>query len=314
MYYISGMSKRKTTEEFINEARLKHGDKYDYSLVDYVNNKKNVKILCLKHSVFEQSPSNHIHNYRPQGCPHCVGRNKTTSSVINEFKEKHGSLYDYSLVRYVNNSSKVKIICKTHGVFEQTPSGHLSGSGCNSCAGNVKKTTEEFIHESKKLHGDKYDYRLVFYKSNNEKIKIICKEHGIFNQTPSSHLNGNGCLDCSLNISRNNPTGWTVTQWEKLAKESKYFDSFKVYIIRCWDENEEFYKIGRTYNTVKNRFRSKIKMPYNYEILQEIVFDNARDCFNKEAELKRLYKDFKYSPTKVFGGVYECFYKIDIRD
>src|SRR5690606_15894237 len=100
------------------------------------------------------------------------------------------------------------------------------------------------------------------------------KKHGEFSQVSSNHLSGQGCPKCgAFLISRSQkktPTGWSIKQWENKASQSKNFDSFKVYIIKCWNDDETFYKIGRTFMSVKKRFCSKKTMPYNYEILQEL--------------------------------------------
>ncbi len=95
--------------------------------------------------------------------------------------------------------------------------------------------------------------------------------------------------------------------WEKKAKMSTRFDSFKVYIIRCFNEYEEFIKIGKTFNTLKNRYSSKKELPYKYEIITIYTFDTALDCCEKEVELLSLYFKFKYTPSLSFGGSSECF-------
>jgi hypothetical protein len=189
--------KRLTTEEFINRARLVHGHRYDYSKVDYINSNSNVKIICLKHGIFNQLPLNHIN--LSQGCPICVGRGKgTTERFINNCKKVHGDNYDYSIVKFVNSKTKIKIICPKHGIFEQFTNNHLCGNGCPICNGNKQKTSQNFIFESNKKHGNKYDYSLVNYINNYTKIKIICPKHGIFEQKPNHHIAGNGCSICKI--------------------------------------------------------------------------------------------------------------------
>src|SRR5690606_27277387 len=101
---------------------------------------------------------------------------------------------------------------------------------------------------------------------------------------------------------------WRNTDWIKASLRSKNFDSFKVYVIKCWNDEEEFQKIGRTFTTVKHRFlNKKINMPYNYEILKEFIFDEGKDAFDYENELKRTYKNYKYTPKITFKGSGECF-------
>ena len=119
----------------------------------------------------------------------------TTELFIHKAKNIHGNKYNYSLVNYINNKTKIKIICPVHGIFKQSPHGHLSGNGCDKCA--KYSTTEEFIDKSIHIHNDKYDYSLVKYINNKTKVKIICIEHGIFEQKPSHHLLGSGCPTCN---------------------------------------------------------------------------------------------------------------------
>ena len=189
--------KKLTTEEFIKRAREVHGDKYDYSLVDYKNMTTKIKIICPVHGVFEQRPSDHLRG----DCIFCAGKNKlTTEEFIKRAKEVHGDKYDYSLVEYKGIYEKVKIICPVHGVFEQSPNKHLNAKHrCPICSKGIN-STKEFIKKAKEIHGNKYDYSLVDYKNTYQKVKIICPVHGVFEQSPSNHLNKTypqGCPFCS---------------------------------------------------------------------------------------------------------------------
>jgi very-short-patch-repair endonuclease len=130
----SNKNRTSNTEEFIKKAKEIHGDEYDYSLVDYKTAKTNVKIICLKHGVFEQTPTNHIHKTNKTGCSMCYGTKKrTTEEFIIKAKEIHGDKYDYSLIEYIKSDIRVKIICKEHGIFTQTPQKHLHKRGCPIC-------------------------------------------------------------------------------------------------------------------------------------------------------------------------------------
>lgn len=193
----------KTSEEFIERAHEIHGDKYDYSEVDYVNAKTKVRIIChekdefgKEHGVFFQLPYSHL---KGSGCPKCKGKTKyTTETFIEKAHMVHGDRYDYSKVKYINNNSKVCITCPEHGEFLTTPYVHLNGAQCPYCAHpSRKKTTKEFITDAKKVHGDKYDYSKVEYINKDTDICIICPEHGEFWQLPSHHLKGSGCPNCS---------------------------------------------------------------------------------------------------------------------
>ena len=129
---VCGGTKKSNSEEFKNKSIEKHGDKYDYSKVIYVNNKTKVTIRCHQHGVFLQTPDAHLSG---QGCPKCANNvRKSTEDFIAKARVIHGDKYDYSKVIYVNNKTKVTIRCHQHGAFLQTPDAHLSGRGCPGCA------------------------------------------------------------------------------------------------------------------------------------------------------------------------------------
>ena len=186
-------------EAFVAKAREIHGEKYDYSTVNYINNRTKVCIVCPEHGEFWQTPGKHLIG---RGCPVCArirrgeSQKLSLSDFISQARKVHGDKYDYSRVEYVNSATKVCIICPEHGEFWQTPSEHKSGNGCPRCIGRYK-TTEDFIAEAQKIHGDKYDYSKVEYVNSGTKVCIVCPEHGEFWQTPSNHLSGKGCLSCS---------------------------------------------------------------------------------------------------------------------
>ena len=126
-----------------------------------------------------------------------------TEKFIKKSRAVHQGTYDYSLVEYLHVLQKVKIICRIHGVFEQTPNSHLSGSGCKKCgtAANKKKqryNTSDFTEKASVLHNDRYDYSKADYKNNKSKIIIGCPLHGEFVQAAFNHLIGQGCPVCSF--------------------------------------------------------------------------------------------------------------------
>lgn len=122
---------------------------------------------------------------------------------ISKAIEKHGNTYDYSDVIYLGNKKEVTIICKKHGPFPQTPSKHMQGHGCHDCNPAKKLNTEEFISKAIEKHGNTYDYSEVKYINSKTNVNITCKIHGPYPQSPSHHLNGQGCPDCKrLKIGR----------------------------------------------------------------------------------------------------------------
>lgn len=196
------------TEEFVKRARKVHGDKYDYSKVNYVNNRTKVIIICPEHGEFEQVPDSHL---RGSGCPICRWKKAkeslrksvglTTEKFIERAKKIHGDKYDYSKVKYENTDTKVCIICPKHGEFWQTPHHHLMGIGCPYC-GQKKYDTNEFIRRAKEVHGDKYDYSKTNFICKKNKVIITCPIHGDFEQLPLNHLAGRGCPECGRHFGK----------------------------------------------------------------------------------------------------------------
>ena len=203
------------TEQFVEKAKIIHNNKYDYSKVDYINTKTKICIICPKHGEFWMTPHNHIQG---RGCKECGKieqgksfhkRNKKIfydelkNFFIEKSIEKHNNKYDYSKVNYINNRTKICIICPKHGEFWMTPRQHINGCGCYACAkenfsSKKKISSEEFIKRAKSIHGNKYDYSKVEYKGAKEKVCIICPKHGEFWQTPTAHVNlKQGCPRCN---------------------------------------------------------------------------------------------------------------------
>ena len=216
-----------TKEEWIASARKVHGDKYDYSTVEYVNNATKICIKCPKHGEFWQTPNAHL---RGSGCTKC-GIEKIRESLslskedfIKKSREVHGDKYDYTKIKYVNSATKVCIICPEHGEFCQQPNNHLSGKGCPKCSGVYIPTTEEWITSARKVHGDRYDYSKVRYVNNITKVCIICPEHGEFLQKPNNHTQGQGCPKCGVEKNNENKT-LTKEEFIKKANE-KHGDKY----------------------------------------------------------------------------------------
>jgi len=202
-------NKRDTQEDFIRKAIGRHGNRYNYDKVVYSNSKTKVTIICPEpgHGEFKQLPKNHIIG---KGCHTCGGDPvKTTADFIRKSEERHaGKGYGYENVEYVNSNTEVIIICPEHGEFLQKPCNHLQGYGCQTCAGNQRKNTEEFIEQAIAVHGDTYDYEKVDYITCRDKVNIICPVHGEFEQRPDGHLAGRGCSDC---------------EWDKRRKSQEEF-------------------------------------------------------------------------------------------
>lgn len=237
-----------------------------------------------------------------------------------QLKSKYGDKFDYSLVKYTNNlNDNIDIICREHGIFKINIYSILRRKGnCPICCKKVIKLKKShniktFIQKANLIHNYKYNYSKTIYNGSVNNLKIICKLHGEFEQNANRHLQGDGCKLCAniKNSERNSNKVnlWTHTGWSKSAIKSKYFDSFKVYIIKCWNNGEVFYKIGKTYLKIKQRFESKRQMPYEWKLIK-IYEGNSKEICILENKLKEMNKENKYIPKIGFGGKQECFIKI----
>ncbi|AUR82699.1 hypothetical protein NVP1271B_01, partial [Vibrio phage 1.271.B._10N.286.54.B4] len=241
-----------TTDEFIERSRVVHGDRYDYSLVEYVNNSTKVEIICTAHGAFKQVPISHMNGNGCRSCSyeavraiHAAGSDK----FILKARQIHGDTYDYERVKYVNNKTKVTIMCVEHGEFRQTPNDHLSGYGCPACG--VQKTADsarydnaEFIRRAKAKHGDIYDYSLTAYSAANCIVDIRCVKHGVFHKRATKHLQGQGCPMCSrrrtdvtyiyvLHGEGRTKIGIT-TNWRRRHKELSDATPFSFDLVGLW--------------------------------------------------------------------------------
>ena len=302
--------KRVTAEEFFARAKEAHGDRYDYSISNYFQMEDKIAIICKSHGVFYQTPYSHSKGH---GCPKCAIDNaanrykRDPDEFISISKSIHGDKYDYSKVNYINCNTNVDILCSVHGLFSQKPQKHLNGQGCPLCGLDVMKTknisrtktTEWFIEKAIEVHGDNYSYEKSNYISANDKITITCPIHGDFKQRSIDHLDGSGCRLC--NFSENNflKKSWLHRSPNKLAT---------FYIIKCFNENECFYKFGITINGVFVRYRQKNSMPYNYEIVRLVISSDREYVWNLEKRFEMFKAKNKYHPLIPFAGSRnECF-------
>ena len=249
--------------QFIEKANKYHHNKYDYSLVNYINSITKIKIICPIHGEFEQIPKGHLKG----GCKLCGimqiknKKLKSNNDFITKSIIKHDNKYNYTISDYKGAHNKLKIICPTHGEFEQTPNNHLKGHGCPHCTYNLSNT-ETFIKRAKLIHNNKYDYSKVIYTNNKSDITIICKLHGQFKQTPDKHLNvGHGCPNC---------------------KESKGEKEVK----KILSENNIHYISQYKFENCK----SKLKLPFDFYLPEHNI------CIEYNGEQH-------YKPIKFFGGI-----------
>jgi very-short-patch-repair endonuclease len=200
--------KRLTQNEVLERFKKIHGDKYDYSKVNYISNHTKINITCPIHGSWTQTPSDHLHGHGCMGC-----RNNKLSELKYDLKQikdrcvnTYGEKYNYdNIIEYKGITESIIIECEKHKYkFKTTFFKHLQSKdgGCRKCHYETNRiklssNTPDFIEKSKKIHGGKYDYSKVKYVNNYSKVIIECDIHGSFEQTPLGHIiNKQGCPGC----------------------------------------------------------------------------------------------------------------------
>jgi hypothetical protein len=263
------MPRKLTTKEFIKKAQKVHGEKYDYSKVEYDGVDKKVCIVCPIHGEFWQTP--HKHLWRKQGCPKCGNCfKKDCDEFISDARKVHGEKYDYSKVDYVNNKEKVYIICPKHGGFWQQPYAHLQNHGCPKCVNEANRERliipfDEFEKKAKKVHGGKYIYHEEHYTMQKDKTLITCPIHGDFWQVAYDHLRGHGCIKC-------NPL----------------YKTNEEYIEQCRKVHNNFYNYDKTVY-VNKKSKLIITCPIHGDF-EQIASNHLKGCNCPKCSFSKLEK------------------------
>ncbi len=237
---------------------------------------------------------------------------RSSIDKLSYYKSQFEDRFKDSKIDIIKFEGKYIIVNYCDQVLKYNSKNFLyNGIKCNP----IIDKTEYYINKANIKHNFKYDYSKSNIKLSNDKISIICPIHGEFEQMANNHLSGEGCRKCQyLKVSEsniiNNIGGYSLTSWIEKGNKSKYFDSFKVYIIECWNDEERFYKIGRTFTKIEKRFRIKSKMPYDYKIV-DYIEGTPEYIFNLENKIKRDNKQHKYLPKNKFNGKHECFSKLE---
>lgn len=226
-----------TLEEFIKKAKIKHKypDNYGYDKVIYNGYKQKIEIYCPRcKKYFWQTAANHL---KGEGCMDC-GRNKTIEKqklshqeILKKFKKSHPTGYIY-IGQYNGYDKKMKIMCQTCGnIFFQTPANHINGKGCPNCKFKklsqlYTKTREQFINDVEKVHGkNKYNYDEFIYKNHKTKSIIYCNNcKRKFFQSPSKHLQGQGCPFCSKSHGEEFICRWLISNNINFEQEKRFND------------------------------------------------------------------------------------------
>jgi|GEM_PF-510700 len=325
--------KRLTLEELLEQFKKVHGDRYDYSKVEYIDYNTKVIIVCKKHGEWLANTGDHKTGH---GCPRCKAENtrKLESHDLNKtlelFKNKHGNIYDYSKVEYKNNKTKVEIICRKHGSFWQTPGGHKWGFGCPKCKNEIngkKKslTKEKFISGANKKHNNFYDYSIINYNNSNSILEILCPKHGIFKQKAIIHYHGSGCQKCNqskgerklVEIFENNNI---IYEEQKVFNDCKgekrnlKFDFYlPIYHICIEFDGEQHFKLVYPWQTLEKLERIKlydsIKNQYCKEKNIRLMRFTKNDVDELEEKIKQDIFQYKKMIEKLNRN-YEDDFKI----
>jgi hypothetical protein len=332
------MSSKKTKEQYIEEAKKIHINKFDYSLIKELHKRDTrVNIICPSHGIFEQSFHKHLQGDSCKKCSHeklSKGRiEKARNKFENEANIIHADKYDYSKSIYVSATDNIIIICTIHGEFQQTPNKHLGGGGCRKCANNNTKERMSIPWETYKeqliqIHNNKYDYSKVIWKGVDEKIIIICNIHGNFTIRAQDHKNGRGCQLCSkenrIQYNKHNTDIFienAIKTWGNIYDYSKvnYNNSNSKVTIIC-KKHGEFEQIppnhlkygcgscGRELNKRNIELKEKCKREFisKANIIHENIYDysNAeyQDAVTKVNVICKTHGVFSISPNNHLRG------------
>lgn len=241
-----------------------------------------------------------------------MGRKLTQKEFVDRSNLKHNGKYNYDKAIYCGSGKKVEVVCLQHGSFLIAANHHLSGIGCRKCGypkmgEGRRRSIPELKKEFKRVHGDKYNYGLITeYKSNKQKLPIVCPEHGKFYQSANNHTSkAAGCFKCSMYLKG----GFSRSRYVESANKN-HGGLSNLYILECsGGRGELFYKIGITHKQVKRRFYGEMAMPYKFKVLKVLTM-SAGFIWDIEKRLHLICADCSYRPEISFAGMTECFSKI----
>jgi len=264
--------KRITFETFVERAKTKHGNKYQYVEETFKGTAYPITIICELHGEFTQRVHAHLAG---QGCSKCAHdqtskrKQMTTSDFIEHATQRHGNRYDYTNTIYTRSTDKLSIKCPKHGIFEQRASHHLEGRGCPSCAHHQRSasqhyTYDDFMNKASEVHNNKYTYHKSSFTQMNNPTTISCPIHGKFDIIPNYHMAGTGCPKCGrkqLADSRR------ITQQDFLSKAKKI-------------HGNEYDYTNSVYKSYKDRITIKCKKHGYFSVIagNHLMGGKCPDC------------------------------------
>ena len=309
-----GSSRVIDTSVAIQEGRNLHGDKYDYTLLEYVNYQTPLKILCPEHGLFEQKYQKHCKLGR--GCWECgkkscvEKRNKYTQESVIELANKvHNNFYSYSNAIYTSYISEMSVSCPIHGDFEQVVSTHLMGSGCSKCgiikAGKSRtRDKEKILNRFKEVHGEFYTYNLPDNVKGEDIIKIFCPLHGDFSQTVNLHYKC-GCKKCG-DIRTSEALRKIPIELKRVVKNIKRR-------VKGFIKNEGYRKTSSTSQIIGIDWLSLKEYlednPYNFKVdCEDLDIDHILPLCSVREE-SDIYKLNHYTNLQLLPRIYNQFVK-----
>ncbi len=299
--------KTKSIEKFIAECKLVHGDKYDYSKVQYINAWEDIEIICPVHKSFFQCPTSHRKGSECRKCSNVNRKNNILEKSLNKFlvdaDDLYGDTYDYSQIKYLHSRTNINLVCDLHGSFPVTPEKHIKkGHYCPVCrwiktpdkSNNIyiptKMRQRNFHHIAGSIHNHFYTYKRV--KWGEDKILITCPIHGDFWQKSHKHLAGQGCRKC------NQKAGWSRERYED-GPATLYYAKINNY-----------YKIGICINGTIERFRDDRNKGMVVDIIREENYLFGVMAYDEEERILRKYLEHRYYGEKILeSGNTELFTK-----
>lgn len=296
------MSKIVTPEMWRERFSVKWPNYYSYEKSDIRKAKDKIEITCPKHGSFFQAPDTHMKS----GCMECAIDQRallhkdSNEEAIARAVSKHGDLYDYTRVDYINNNTPVIIGCKIHGFFSMTMGNHTAklAQGCSKCghermALGQTKTHDQFIADAIRVNGNKVDYSKTVYVSDKQKVILTCPEHGDFMMCASNHLQGQCCRKCAKNGFQVGIPGF--------------------FYVLLGDKNTT--KVGITNRAVKTRVKEINKSSQlNFKIDTVFEFAVGQTALDLEGNTLTYLRSKYKNPVEKFHGSTESFLDVDLAE
>lgn len=271
-----------------------HNNAYTYPDFVFKNNTQKTTLCCPIHGNQTVCDTTHLKNNA--GCPKC-NKKGAPSLKYDDFLQRISHL-DIEILGEYEGYHKPILFKNKYGICKLQPGNILKGF-----AGSLRSATDKtsyMINQLKEKHGDTYNYDNFIYCGNRCYSLITCPIHGDFEQYPDIHLMGSGCKKCAFD---NRIGGYSKNDFIVVSKGR----ICTMYIINLYNDEENFYKIGITCRTLKERFSNKFDLPYKYNILHLYESYDAGYIWDIELKHKNFYKAFQYFPDITFAGRTECF-------